>query len=144
MSRRKDKAPDLEKRARPGVRTKIYVRDDMIGGGKVDLLRKIAEVGSISRAAKDMGMGYRRAWFLLDTLQRCFDAPLFETERGGTGQGGTALTTLGHELLTRHDAHEAAVQAVSADFVGWLEAHQPQVSSEQEQHQNARNDEEDA
>lgn len=125
MSRRKAKATNPARRAHPGVRTKIYVRDDMIGGGKVDLLRLIGETGSISGAARKMGLGYRRAWFLLDTLQRCFAEPLFVTERGGPGAGGTRLTQLGVDLLARHEAHEEAVRLASADFLDWLEAQQP-------------------
>ena len=125
MSRRKDRPQDPNRRRQPGVRTKIYVRDDMIGGGKVDLLRMVAEKGSISAAAKEMGLGYRRAWFLLETLQRCFADPLFVTERGGTDSGGTQVTGLGLELLARHAEHEAAVQSISGDFLGWLEGHQP-------------------
>lgn len=125
MKRRKARPADPERRRRPGVRTKIYVRDDMIGGGKVDLLRLVAETGSISAAARRMGLGYRRAWFLLDTLQRCFSAPLFNTERGGPGSGGTRLTPLGVELLKRHAAHEEAVQEASASFLAWLEDQQP-------------------
>lgn len=125
MSRPKDKVADLAKRARPGVRTKIYVRDDMIGGGKIDLLRTIRDTGSISAAAKEMGMGYRRAWFLLDTLQRCFAEPLVTRARGG-GAGGSQVTPLGEELLKRHADHEAAVQAVSDDFIAWLDRQQPE------------------
>ena len=125
VSRPKDREADPDKRQSPGVRTKIYVRDDMIGAGKVDLLRVVAETGSISGAAKKMGLGYRRAWFLLETLQRCFAAPLFVTLRGGPGAGGTQLTDLGRELLARHAEHEAQVQEISAGFVAWLEENQP-------------------
>ena len=101
MSRHKSRPIDEDKQAAPGIRTKIYVRGDMIGSGKVDLLRKVAETGSISAAAREMGLGYRRAWFLLDTLQRCFEAPLFSSERGGPGKGGSVVTELGRELLER-------------------------------------------
>ena len=100
----------------------------MIGGGKVDLLRLVAEKGSITGAAKEMGMGYRRAWFLLETLQRCFAEPLFVTVRGGSGAGGTQVTDLGRELLARHAAHEEAVQTVSGEFLTWLEDQQPEGS----------------
>ena len=125
MSRPKAIEQDPEKRRHPGVRTKIYVRDDMIGAGKVDLLRLVHRTGSISAAAKEMGVGYRRAWFLLETLQRCFREPLFTTERGGPGSGGTTLTELGEDLLARHAAHEEAIQELSRDFLDWLDAQQP-------------------
>lgn len=126
MSRPKDKARDKTLTARPGLRTKVFVRDDMIGGGKVELLRLLAETGSITAAAKAMGVGYRRAWFLLDTLQRCFEAPLYTTERGGAGAGGTQVTDLGRDLIARHAAHEAAVQAAAADYLEWLKTQQRQ------------------
>ncbi len=122
MSRPKSKTTDREKLKHPGVRTKIYVRNDMIGSGKVDLLRLIDEKGSITGAAAAMGCGYRRAWFLLDTLQRCFREPLTVTQRGGPG--GTHLTPLGKEFLARHQAHEEQIAAASAAYLEWLEAQQ--------------------
>ncbi len=56
----------------PGIRAKWLVGDQTIGIGKIELLEKIEQHGSISAAAREMGMGYRRAWTLLDSLQRCF------------------------------------------------------------------------
>lgn len=123
MSRPKSKNDNPDKRLRPGVRVKVYVRDDMIGSGKVALLRMISETGSISAAAKEMGIGYRRAWFLIDTLQRCFRDPLIVTSRGGPG--GTTLTDLGRDLLRRHAEMEARVAECAGDFLGWLEQEQP-------------------
>lgn len=124
MSRPKDKPRDESLTSTPGLRTKVFVRDDMIGGGKVELLRLLAETGSITGAAKAMGVGYRRAWFLLDTLQRCFEEPLFTTARGGAGAGGAQVTELGRDLIARHAANEAAVQSAAADYLTWLEAQQ--------------------
>lgn len=124
MSRPKNKSVPEDLRARPGIRTKIFVRDDMIGGGKIELLRQIGETGSISAAARAMGMGYRRAWFLLDTLQACFAEPLVLTARGGGAKSGARLTALGKDLLERFAAHETAQAQVSADFIDWLEKNQ--------------------
>jgi len=123
MSRPKTRAKDPAIRARPGLRVKVYVRDDMVGGGKLQLLRLVEETGSISGAAKALGVDYKRAWFLLDTLQRCFEDPLFITHRG---RQGAELTALGRELLTRFEEMEAEVAAASADFLTWLEARQRQ------------------
>ena len=53
----------------PGVRTKLFVADETIGVGKIKLLQLVGETGSISAAARKMGMNYRRAWFLLDSMQ---------------------------------------------------------------------------
>lgn len=119
MTRRPQTEPPAPS-GRFGVRTKIYVENDMIGSGKIDLLRLIAEHGSITAAAREMGIGYRRAWFLIDTLQRCFDAPLLRTHRGGPNNG-SRLTQLGKELIHQYDAHTAKIEAASAGFLTWLE-----------------------
>lgn len=78
-----------------------------IGPGKADLLDAIAASGSISAAAKRMGMSYRRAWLLVDTMNSCFRGPLVASARGGTGGGGARLTPLGEEVLTRYRDMEA-------------------------------------
>ena len=54
-----------------------------LGPGKARLLELIEETGSISQAAKRLGMSYRRAWLLVDAMNRDFAAPLVETARGG-------------------------------------------------------------
>jgi molybdate transport system regulatory protein len=126
MSRRKNQPKEDARRSRPGLRTKIFVRDDMIGAGKIALLAQLETSGSISAAARDMDLTYRRAWFLLDTLQRCFKDPLFTTERGGADAGGAKLTDLGRELAHRHQAHEVAAQAGAIEFLDWLETQQNQ------------------
>ena len=78
-----------------------------IGPGKADLLDAIAASGSISAAAKRMGMSYRRAWLLVDTMNNCFRAPLVASARGGSGGGGARLTPLGEEVLARYRDMEA-------------------------------------
>ena len=59
-----------------------------VGPGKIALLDAIAETGSISAAARALGMSYRRAWLLIDTMNRCFREPVIETASGGKGGGG--------------------------------------------------------
>ena len=83
----------------PGVRTKLFIADETIGLGKIDLLEKLGEVESISAAARQMGMSYQRARFLLNSMQSGFREPLFVTERGGSHSGGTTLTPLGADLI---------------------------------------------
>ena len=73
-----------------------------MGPGKADLLRAIDETGSISAAARQMGMSYRRAWLLVHTMNECFRSPLVEAEKGGTQGGGARLTTTGREVLARY------------------------------------------
>ncbi len=77
-----------------------------LGPGKAELLEGIAREGSISGAARAMGMSYRRAWLLVDAMNRCFRAPLVETGAGGQGGGGAALTPLGAKVLDRYRAME--------------------------------------
>ena len=106
----------------PGVRTKLFIADETIGLGKINLLALLDEAGSISAAARQMGMSYRRAWFLLDSMQSGFRDPLFVTERGGSSKGGAKLTQLGKDLIHRYRAHVAIVDDQSADILSWMRA----------------------
>ena len=113
-----------KKTDKPGIRLKVYVREDMVGGGKLELLKIVGETGSISSAAKIMGLDYKRAWFLLDTLQRCFKNPLFLTNRGGGSSGGTPLTELGIQLIEKFNKTDTEVKKVTSEFLKWLEENQ--------------------
>jgi len=91
--------------------------DIAVGPGKVDLLEAIEASGSISAAARSLGMSYRRAWLLVDTMNRCFRAPLVEAEAGGKRGGGARLTRLGAEVITRYRRIERdAARAGAADI----------------------------
>ncbi len=72
------------------------------GPGKADLLEAIRDTGSISSAGKKMGMSYRRAWLLVDAMNRCFQQPLVDTAKGGSKGGGTQLTSLGLQVLQQY------------------------------------------
>jgi molybdate transport system regulatory protein len=85
-----------------------------VGPGKIDLLEAIAATGSITAAAKCVGMSYRRAWLLLDTMNRCFDQPLAEAESGGTRGGRTRLTPLGAQVVSRYRRIEARCLSANA------------------------------
>lgn len=86
-----------------------------IGPGKADLLAAIAETGSISAAGRSMGMSYKKAWYLIDTMNKCFRTPLIETSKGGTAHGGATLTPLGRDVLRRYRAIEAKAYAAVTD-----------------------------
>jgi molybdate transport system regulatory protein len=73
-----------------------------IGPGKADLLQAIARTGSISAAAREMKMSYRRAWLLVEAMNAAFRQPLVETLTGGEGGGGARVTQLGEEVLRRY------------------------------------------
>ena len=70
-----------------------------LGHGKVRLLELIAETGSISAAARQMEMSYRRAWLLIDEVNGIFGNPVVETATGGTGGGGAKITPLGEAVI---------------------------------------------
>jgi len=78
--------------------------DIALGPGKADLLEAIALHGSISGAARAMGMSYRRAWLLVETMNRSFRQPLVSTLAGGKHGGGTLLTETGELVLQRYRA----------------------------------------
>ena len=84
-----------------------------IGPGKASLLEAIIEHGSISGAARAMGMSYRRAWLLVDEMNRCFDPPVVETLRGGGLERGARITAAGTAVLEayREMEREAAMIA---------------------------------
>jgi molybdate transport system regulatory protein len=96
-------------------RLRIY-RDDSIaiGPGKVALLEAIAETGSISAAARQLGMSYRRAWLLVDELNQALHAPAVSAAAGGAHGGGTALTPVGNELVKHYRAIENAARVATA------------------------------
>jgi molybdate transport system regulatory protein len=96
----------------------VTLTDDFyIGPGRADLMELIAETGSIAEAAKRMGMSYKRAWSLVQTLNAGAGLTLVETARGGSRQGGASLSGAGREVVTRYRAmQEKARGAIAADF----------------------------
>jgi molybdate transport system regulatory protein len=91
-----------------------------IGPGKVALLEAIAETGSISAAARQLGMSYRRAWLLVDELNGALVSPAVSTAAGGARGGGTALTALGMEVVQRYRAIENTARLAAAKEVAAL------------------------
>ena len=89
-----------------------------MGPGKADLLEAIAATGSISAAARRMRMSYRRAWTLVDTMNRCFREAVVETATGGRAGGGARLTPFGREVLDRYRAMESKAQQAIAPELG--------------------------
>lgn len=83
-----------------GARLRIVIEPDIaIGPGKADILQGIRETGSIAAAGRRMGMSYKRAWMLVETMNACFAAPVVETSRGGRERGGATLTPTGEAVL---------------------------------------------
>lgn len=91
--------------------------DIALGPGKAELLEAIAQHGSISAAARALGMSYRRAWLLVETMNRSFRQPLVSTLAGGKHGGGTQLTETGEQVLQRYRAlYAQALAAVQGGF----------------------------
>jgi molybdate transport system regulatory protein len=105
-------------RAEVKFRLRVTRGDDIaVGPGKIDLLEAIHRTGSITAAAKELGMSYRRAWLLVDTMNRCFKSPVVEAESGGRRGGGTALTPVGIDVVRRYRRIErSAAKAGAADI----------------------------
>jgi molybdate transport system regulatory protein len=85
-----------------------------IGPGKVALLQAIAEAGSITAAAKQLGMSYRRAWLLVDDMNRCFRKPVVDSAKGGKEGGGTVVTDTGLEVIRLYRGIEQQAQKAAA------------------------------
>ncbi|MEO6921154.1 MAG: LysR family transcriptional regulator [Collimonas sp.] len=96
------------------------------GPGKAALLQAIQQSGSISAAARAIGMSYRRAWLLVEAMNQCFKLPLVATATGGAKGGGAQVTPMGQEVLSHYQAMqgraEAAVAADMAYFAGLMAA----------------------
>ncbi len=92
----------------------IFESGARIGPGKARLLESIRETGSISAAARDMRMSYKRAWVLLDSMNQAFTEPLVTAAPGGAGGGGAVLTEFGAEVLERYRRIHASADAGAA------------------------------
>ena len=100
---------------------RLYLaRSLMMGPGKAALLEGIARTGSISAAGRDLGMSYKRAWMLVETMNAMFREPVVSSARGGPGGGGAILTETGRTALALYREIEAASVAVNADRIDRL------------------------
>src|SRR4051812_15176589 len=97
----------------------------IVGPGKIRLLEEIARTGSIAAAGRSMAMSYRRAWLLVDTLNRIFGRPVVESVPGGRGGGGAVLTPLGQRLVAGYREIEQAATEAAAAALAALEAELP-------------------
>jgi molybdate transport system regulatory protein len=93
--------------------TRLTLRVDFgssrsVGPGKIRLLEAIERTGSISQAGRSLGMSYRRAWLLIDDMNRCFRHAVVSAKPGGSQGGGAVLTEFGAELVRDYRAIEQA------------------------------------
>jgi molybdate transport system regulatory protein len=104
------------KKQKPQVRI-LFGSVYPLGPGKASLIEVVGRTGSISAAARELGMSYRRAWQLIDSTNKCFRQPLVETATGGRGGGGARVTLFGVEVLARFRQIESkAISSVERDI----------------------------
>lgn len=97
------------------IRARLYCGDEIaMGPGKADLLAAIAAHGSISAAGRALDMSYRRAWLLVDTMNRCWNEPLVATSPGSARGSGARVTPLGESVLADYRALQARLDAAGS------------------------------
>lgn len=114
---KKKSRPRKEQKSLPGLRGRIWVDGEegtYLGYGRIVLLERIREYGSITKAAKSMEMSYRHAWELVDSMNRQAPNPFVEAVAGGKGGGGARLTEDGEKAIK-------LFWKFYADFQGFLE-----------------------
>lgn len=93
-----------------------------LGPGKVEILERIEELGSIAAAGRAMGMSYRRSWELVDSINHCFRDPVVVKQLGGPAGGGAALTPLGKEVVRHYREIERKALRATAAHLSALQA----------------------
>ena len=103
----------------PRIRFRIdFGSENGVGPGKIALLEQIEHCGSLSQAARNLKVSYRRAWELLDSLNSCFLEPVVLTATGGRGGGGATLTLLGDRVIHGYRAFDVKIHARAAQCFG--------------------------
>ena len=100
----------------------VFTPGEMLGPGKAELLERIAQTGSIAAAGREMGMSYKRAWQLVETMNAMFRDPLVESTRGGAKGGGAVVTDAGHTVLAEFRALEDVAQTAGSAHIRRLQA----------------------
>lgn len=108
--------------ARGELRLRILYDAGSVGPGKIALLERIRDTGSISAAARASDMSFRRAWQLIDTLHELFREPVVKAIVGGRAGGGAELTPFGAELVRRYRAMERAALDAASEHMERLDA----------------------
>jgi molybdate transport system regulatory protein len=109
--------------ARPRISIRIIFGDEaMLGPGKAQLLEKIQETGSIAAAGRTMSMSYKRAWMLVEEMNRVFREPLVDSTRGGAKGGGARLTEAGETVLLNYRKLEEIMAEAGAARIGLIQS----------------------
>jgi len=84
------------------IKSRIWIEANnnvLLGEGRMSLLKAIEETGSLSKAAKSLQMSYKKAWHLIDTVNKAAKKPVTISNIGGKGGGGAQLTPYGKSLV---------------------------------------------
>lgn len=100
----------------------VLAPDAVLGPGKAELLERVRDTGSISAAGRQMQMSYKRAWDLIDAMNRIFSEPVVQASKGGSGGGGAVLTSFGTQLLATYRRIERTCSEAAAADLQWLHA----------------------
>jgi molybdate transport system regulatory protein len=101
--------------AAPVVRFRIdFAEHSSLGPGKVRLLEAIRDSGSLSPAARDIEMSYRRAWLLVESLKQSFREPVTVASTGGKDGGGMLVTEFGDALIKSYRELERDFETLAA------------------------------
>lgn len=103
------------------IRVRFLHPSGAIGPGKIALLEAIDRTGSISAAARALDMTFRRAWFLVETMNSAFRDPVVKTSVGGREGGGAGLTPLGQEVVARYRRVQEDARKAAAPHLEWLD-----------------------
>jgi molybdate transport system regulatory protein len=115
MSRARHPAPEATTAA-PSLSLRLDLGGGLrIGPGKVVLLEEIGRSGSISGAGRALKMSYRRAWELVEDLNRGMGTAVVEAVAGGAGGGGARLTATGEAIIAHYRRIEAHARQVAAE-----------------------------
>ncbi len=110
----------------PPMPTRLTIRFDFdgerrLGPGKIALLESIGETGSISAAGRRHAMSYRRAWLLVEDLNRTFAKPLVTARPGGLGGGGASLTETGERVVALYREAERKMREAAVGEIATIE-----------------------
>jgi molybdate transport system regulatory protein len=99
----------------PAIRFRIDFTDNVnLGPGKIARLEAIKSTGSISDAARALGMSYRRAWILIDSVKQGFSEAVIVSASGGKGGGGARVTAFGDSLIDQYRMLEREITRLGA------------------------------
>ena len=88
------------------IKSRIWIENNngiFLGEGRIQLLKAIENEGSLSKAAKSLNMSYKKAWNLIDAINKSAPKPIVQKSTGGSGGGGTIVTPYGRKKITQFE-----------------------------------------